>query len=127
MPYSGTLVSRVFTSRGQLPVQDAFVVVVARDADGLQRLLDVQISDRSGATQPVKIITTAPANSQSPDQPLPFSQCDIWVTCPGYQPLVVRNIQLFPDITSFQNLPLIPLAFPGDEMVDQVTITPQDL
>lgn len=126
MPYSGTLVTRVFTSRGQLPVQDAFISVVQHQSDG-DHLLDVQTSNRSGNTTPVTIVSPSPQSSQSPNESTPFALCDIWVEHKGYQLLVVRNVQIFPDIISVQNLPLIPLAVSNGDSVDTVIITPQDL
>ena len=78
MPYSGTLVTRVFTSRGQLPIQDAFVSVVQHSDEG-DRLLDVQTSHRSGNTTPITISSPSPQSSQSPSESDPFALCDVWV------------------------------------------------
>ena len=50
MPQSGILKTRVFTSRGQLPVEDAAVSIVQHGEDGRQHLLNIQSSDRSGNT-----------------------------------------------------------------------------
>ena len=126
MADTGTLVVRVFTSRGELPVQDASISVVEQGAQGTD-LLALQTSGRSGTTAPIVIASPALANSQSPDQPTPYALCDIWVERAGYQLLVVQGVQIFPDITSFQSLPLIPQN-PADGMeVNTVDITPQDL
>ena len=38
MPYSGTLMTRVFTSRSQLPVEDAAVSILQHEPGGRQRL-----------------------------------------------------------------------------------------
>ena len=50
MPYSGTLMTRVFTSRSQLPVEDAAVSILQHEPGGRQRLINIQTSDRSGNT-----------------------------------------------------------------------------
>lgn len=127
MPQSGVLKTRVFTSRGQLPVEDAAVSIVQRGRDGKQHLLNIQTSDQSGNTLPTVIETPAPQDSQSPGHRAPFALCDIWAECPGYQLLLVQNVQIFPDVTSIQDLPLIPLAEAGGRPADRVEISPQDL
>lgn len=45
MPYSGTLMTRVFTSRSQLPVEDAAVSILQHEPGGRQRLINIQTSD----------------------------------------------------------------------------------
>ena len=124
MPYSGTLVTRVFTSRGQLTIQDAFVSVVQHSDEGDQ-LLDVQTSNRSGNTTPITISSPSPQSSQSPGDSPPFALCDVWVERQGFRLMVVKNVQIFPDIISVQDLPLIPQI--AGESTDIVVITPQDL
>ena len=55
MEGTGTLTVRVITSRAQLPVEGATVVVTQRGTGGKYQLLSVQATDRSGATKPVVI------------------------------------------------------------------------
>lgn len=124
MPYSGTLVTRVFTSRGQIPVQDAFISVVQHGEEGDQ-LLDVQSSNRSGNTAPISISAPSPQSSQSPGDSTPFALCDVWVERQGFRLMVVKNVQIFPGILSVQDLPLIPQVV--GESTDIVVITPQNL
>ena len=59
MEGTGTLTVRVITSRAQLPVEGATVVVTQRGTGGKYQLLSVQATDRSGATKPVVISTPA--------------------------------------------------------------------
>ena len=86
-----------------------------------------QFMRRSGNTVPTIIETPDAQNSQSPGQETPFSLCDIWVECPGYQLLLIQNVQIFPGIASIQDLPLIPLAETGGRPASKVDISPQDL
>lgn len=72
MPYSGTLMTRVFTSRSQLPVEDATVSILQHEPGGRQRLINIQTSDRSGNTVPTIIETPDAQNSQSPGRKLRF-------------------------------------------------------
>ncbi len=126
MADTGTLVVRVFTSRGELPVQDASISVIQQGAQG-NDLLALQTSGRNGTTAPITIPSPGQENSQRPDQSTPYALCDIWVERAGYHLLVVRGVQIFPGVTSFQSIPLIPQN-PADGMwVDTVDITPQNL
>ena len=105
MLHSGILLTRVFTSRGQLPVENAAVSVVLHSDSDRHTLLNIQTSG----------------------QEAPFTLCDIWVERSGYQPLTIQNVQIFPGITSIQDLPLLPMTEAGEYSVEQVEITPQDL
>lgn len=127
MLHSGILLTRVFTSRGQLPIENAAVSIVLHSDSARHSLLNIQTSDRSGNTLPTTIETPALQDSQSTDQATPFALCDIWVEHNGYQPLTIQNVQIFPGITSIQNLPLLPITEAGELSAEQVEITPQDL
>ena len=78
-------------------------------------------------TLPTVIETPDAWESQSPGQEAPFSLCDVWVECPGYQLLLVQNVQIFSGVTSIQDLPLIPLAETTGRPASRVDITPQNL
>ena len=78
-------------------------------------------------TLPTVIETPDAWESQSPGQEAPFSLCDVWVECPGYQLLLVQNVQIFSGVTSIQDLPLIPLAEATGRPASRVDITPQNL
>ena len=127
MPSTGTIITRVFTSRGQIPLENVTVSIVRRVQGSVPQLLSVQISDRSGNTQPITVPTPEIENSQSPNQPTPYALFDVWAEHPMYQLLVVQNIQVFPGISSIQNLPLIPLPEAGGRPSQEVNIPPQNL
>lgn len=126
MANTGTLKVRVYTSRGELPVEDASISVIQHGEQG-QDLLALRSSGPSGTADPIHIPSPSLQSSQNPGQSHPYALCDIWVERAGYHLLVVRGVQIFPDITSFQDLPLIPQN-PADGLtVDRVDITPQPL
>ena len=127
MPNSGILMTRVYTGRGQFPVVNAAVSIVLHGADGQQHLVNIQTSDPNGNTKPTVLETPARQESLSPGQATPFTLCDIWAECPGYQLLLIQNVQIFPGVTSIQDLPMIPLAKSMGWPADQVSISPQNL
>ena len=55
--------------------------------------------------------------------------CDIWVESPGYELLVVENVQIFPDTQTLQELELIPLPEQTSGLLPEhpVVIPPQNL
>ena len=127
MPSTGTIITRTFTSRGQLPLENVTISILRHSGNALPQLINVQISDRSGNTLPVTLPTPDLVNSQSPNGPTPYALFDIWAELPGYQLLVIQNIQVFPGISSIQNLPLVPLPDAGSRPSLEVNIPPQDL
>lgn len=127
MASTGTIITRSFTSRGQLPLENVTVSILSRGVGSLPQLINVQISDRSGNTLPVTVPTPDLINSQGPNRPTPYALFDIWAELPGYQLLVIQNIQVFPGISSIQNLPLVPLPDVGGRSPLEVNIPPQNL
>ena len=127
MSDSGTLVTHVFTSRGELPLEDADIYFVRRDGAGRQTLFAIRTSDQSGNTAPLTIETPDEALSLRPDRSTPFAVVDVWAERSGYQLLVIRDVQIFPGIESIQSLPLIPLPEFGERVTGTVLIPPQDL
>ena len=127
MATSGTLVTRVFTGRGELPVAGATISVVRRDPQGQMDLLSVQVSDASGDTVPLVIDTPHLDLSQSPGSSVPFAVVDIWADRQGFELLVIEDVQIFPGVTSLQELPLIPRPEGSGRGGESVEIPPQDL
>ena len=116
----GTIVTRVYTSRAQLPVPGATVAVTQRAGGGRHTLLALRVTDENGRTAPIRVATPEPSASESPGTESPFA---------GYEMLLVENVQVFPNTETLQELELIPLpeqtsSSTRGEIVD---IPPQDL
>ena len=124
----GTILTRVYTSRAQLPVEGATVAFTQRSG-GRHDLLAVRVTDRSGRTAPVEVPTPSPAASESPGTDHPFAVCDIWAESPGFELQVVENVQIFPGTQTLQELELIPLPerAPAGTIQTPVDIPPQSL
>ena len=127
MATSGTLVTRTFTGRGELPVAGVTVSVVQRDPRGQMDLLSVLVSDADGDTVPIVIETPHLDLSQSPGNPAPFAVVDIWADRQGFELLVIQDVQIFPGVTSLQELPLVPRPEDSGRGGESVEIPPQDL
>ena len=124
---SGTLVTRVFTGRAELPIAGASVSVVKKDGDRLLDLLTVRVSDRGGDTEAYVIEAPEADLSQSPGNPAPYALVDLWVDRQGFQLLVVEDVPIFAGVTSVQDLPLVPMPEDGGRGGESIEIPPQDL
>ena len=106
----GTLVTRVFTSRTQLPIAGAAVTIIKWEADGSFAPLAARTSDQNGKTAPVAIETPDIMKSLSPNMPQGYAVVDVRVAHPDYTPLEIRGIQIFPEVQSIQEIPMLPLS-----------------
>ena len=127
----GYLITRVYTSRAQLPVAGASVLVTRSAPEGQTGLLGIRITDENGETAPIRIETPAAGESTAPpDSPdLPWTACDIAAEAPGFNREVVRDVQIFPGVTSVQTLSLVPQAEIPDTWSGtwENTVIPQSL
>ena len=108
----GRLSVRVYTSRAQIPIEGATVVVTGKGKNGKLRLLSIQTTDSSGAIQPIEIAAPKAVESTEPEHNglSPFAVCDVWAEHPGFAMLVVEDVQIFPGVETFQAMVLSPLA-----------------
>ena len=113
MQATGILSVRVFTSRAQIPLEGATVVVAEPGEEGKWKLLSIQSTDSSGLISPVTVDAPTLGESTSPGglpgPGLPYAQCDVWAEQPGYAMLRVNGVQIFPGVETLQNMELIPL------------------
>ena len=129
MPTTGFLKVQTLTSRAELPVEGAVVTVSTVRAGGGRELLSVQRTDDSGMTALVTIPTPELANSLSPEQPRGWTDVQIGATHPNFDGVVSRDVQIFPGITTLQELILVPRGGmpmdPGE--TEDYTTPPQGL
>ena len=129
MPHTGSLVVRVFTSKAQLPVSGATVIISAPDEDGRRKVFSIQTTDESGGTQPFQLDAPDQSLSESPGGAAPFYDYSLVVEHPEYYLATFEKLQVFPGVETVQNVPLVPLPQPsGDDITaEPVVITPQPL
>ena len=129
MAATGTILTRVFTSQAQIPVAGATVAFTQRGTEGRHTLLALRVTDANGRTQPVRVGTPDPSASESSGTAEPFAVCDIWAESPGYELLVVENVQIFAGTQTLQELELIPLPEQSATLLpeDPVNVPPQNL
>ena len=108
MDATGTLQVRVTTSRAELPVMGAAVIVTAPAPDGKRRLAAVLETDESGLCPPLTLPAPGMAQGLTPGGERPYATYSLWVEHPAYQVAVVEGFQVFPGMESVQNISLVP-------------------
>ena len=115
---TGTLRVQVYTSRAELPVRDATVVILRRLPSGKYDLISIQSTDSSGMIQPIELETPPLLESTEPNNipGAPFAQCDIWAEHPDFAMLLVEGVQIFPGVETIQSMELCPLTGNGTSL-----------
>ena len=108
MPSKGFIKVQTVTSRAELPVAGATVTISTGRPGEHRELLSVQRTDESGMTELVAVPTPDLANSLTPDQAQGWTDVQIGASHPNFDGAVVRDVQIFPGVTTFQELILVP-------------------
>ena len=125
MPAYGYIQVKAYTSRAQLPLEDAAISVV----DDQGRLLGLRTTDSSGMTTPIRLSVPDRAQSQSPGTDKPFVTVNLYARAEDYEQVLVRGVQVFADTFTTQELQFIPLSeLPGSwKQVEVFDTPPQNL
>lgn len=114
--FSGTLQVNVTSSVGFFPVVGATVTI--SNSDTPSEIIEQLTTNESGQTRPVELPAPNLAYSMEPSQPRPYTDYDIEVTAPGYEPVRIIGSELLPDEISLQNISMTPLEETGGEEED---------
>ena len=109
MQAQGTVVVRLFTSAAQIPLQGATVTITKRLQGGERKLLAVRVTNFDGLTDSVMVETPPMAESRSyQNTSVPYAVVDISAQRTGFDRVLVKNAQVFPNTETRQELSLIP-------------------
>ena len=125
MPAIGYVQVHAYSSFAQLPLADVAVTVTTNDSTAIA----MRLTDRSGRIVPVEVPVPDGADSRQPGEEHPFTAVTIHARLSGYAQVRARNVQVFADTVTVQDLELLPLAeLPGswDQSEDYDT-PPQNL
>ena len=122
MSATGYITVHAFTSYAQLPLRDVAITVTATDGTAIA----ARLTDRSDQIVPIEIPVPDRAASQSPDPgEIPYTTVNLYARLRGYEQIENKNLQVFPGITTNQNLAMIPLSeLPGKWNQTEVFDTP---
>ena len=125
----GSLIVRVGTAEGTIPLEGATVVVTRRQPGRRPALVALRVTDETGQTAPVTIQTPERALSGTDTGKVSWSSSDITAESEGYTRVVVENAQVFPGVTTLQEINLVPLEeFPAEWSRTEIfDVAPQEL
>ncbi len=128
MAPSGKLMIRTYASGMSIPIKDANVIIT--DSNGERTLLAFEVTNGDGKTTTLEVPTPAFEESRNDqNEGTPFSSVDVRVEKDGYGIVLIKNVQIFADQFSEQNVELTPLPEFSryDEYNKVYTVTPQNL
>lgn len=126
MASSGTIIVNVSTTNARIPVEGSTVLFWEQNPPG--SLLGLRMTDSSGITPPLTVPTVDSSFSQSPSpQQIPWTGLNIRIEHPAFERLLLEGVQVFPGITTIQNVSLLPLKAvdPNVDGQQEEIFTPQ--
>ena len=107
LPATGYLQVHAYASYAQIPLQDVTISVSAGDGT----VIALRLTDRSGRIDPIPIPVPDRSESLSPNPgERPFATVNLTARLKDYEQIFVDEVQIFADVTTDQDLPLIPLS-----------------
>ena len=105
------------------------MVITRRGSGAVLELLGLRSTNADGQTTPVPVSTPDRELSESPSGEKSWSSVDITADMPGYERVIVENVQVFPGVTTIQDFALIPLEDYPDQWskTEVFDVTPQEL
>ena len=123
MAQKGYIQVHAYTSIAQIPLEK--VAIAVTDISG--STIAFRLTNRSGQLDvPIEIDVPELAYSQTPNTGvIPFSIVNLYARLEGYELIENRNLQVFADTITDQNLALIPLSeYPDSYLKSEVFETP---
>lgn len=118
--YSGKLQINVTSSLGLIPVQDAKVTISYK---GVPDVTIEQVStNSSGQTEEIDLPAPPLEYSLEPVEQMPYSEYNIQVEAPGYEPILVSGTEILANETAVQPIRLTPLETADED--EEVLVIP---
>ena len=106
MPDVGTLQVSLVSNRGKRPITDAAVEISS--AGEPDKILEVLKTDLSGQTEVIELETPPLEYSMEPGLNQPYSEYNLKITAPGFEPVEIAGSQMLSGQLALQNLSLKP-------------------
>lgn len=119
----GYIQVHAYTSNAQIPLKD--VAISITDMGGTA--IAMRLTNRSGLLDdPIAIEVPDLSSGQSPNTGIiPYTVVNLRARAENYEGIVAEKVQVFPDVTTLQNLEMIPLSeFPDEWNKIEVFDTP---
>lgn len=116
-PYAGNLKISVTSTLGMIPVSDATVRISYKGMP--DSIIETLNTDSSGQTEEIGLPAPPLEYSLEPGSEQPYSEYNIEVTAPGYEPVMVSGTEILADTLALQPIEMIPVE---EEQQEEETI-----
>lgn len=108
MSSTGYIQVRAYESNAVIPLKDVSVTIT--DTSGAT--IAMRLTNRNGTLDaPIAIETPDRNAGESPNTGvIPFTAVNLFARTENYEEISIENLQVFPGITTLQNLEMIPLS-----------------
>ena len=122
MSATGYIQVKAYTSRARIPLEDVSVTIT----DPEKNLLGFRLSNENGITPNLPVTVPDFSESQQPEQGIsPFTSVNLYAKKNGYAQIEIKNLQVFADTVTLQELAMIPLSeLPGNFEQAEIFDTP---
>lgn len=122
--YSGNLTISVTSSLGFIPINNATITIsYSGDPDSVVQTLT---TNDSGQTSTVSLPAPSLSYSTEPSEVQPYSEYNISVTAPGYEPVFISGTEILPDVTAVQPVTMTPTEIESPEAPAEDTVVIPD-
>lgn len=104
---AGSLQINVTSDIGFIPIQNAVISIAYTGTPGTT--LETLQTDSSGQTEEVQLTAPPLSYSLNPESPMPYTEYNLTVEAPGYEPILVSGVEVLPDVTAVQNIKMTPM------------------
>ena len=122
-PDLGGLTIQVTSTIGLIPIEGATIAIQNSNEEGTT--IEELRTNNSGQTDTIELPAPPFEYSQEPGSNQPYTDYNLIITAPGYEPTVINGTEILPDVTAIQNVELTPIETGTGE--DQITISDHTL
>lgn len=120
-PYAGNLKVSVTSTLGMIPISNATVRISYKGMP--DSVIETLNTDISGQTEEIGLPAPPLEYSLEPGSEQPYSEYNIEVTAPGYEPVMVSGTEILADTLALQPIEMIPVE---EEQQEEDTIVIPD-
>lgn len=103
---TGELRLNVTSSVGMIPVQNATITITPVGEP--ENVLDEVTTNESGQSETLELPAPPIEYSLEPGEVRPYSEYNIHISAPGYEPADISGTEILPDVTALQPVSLVP-------------------
>lgn len=104
---TGGLQINVTSDIGLVPIENAVISISYTRTP--ESALETLQTDNSGQAEEVQLMAPPLSYSLTPESPMPYSEYNVTVEAPGYEPVMISGVEVLPDVTAVQDIRMTPM------------------